>query len=494
MNSRVSAALWASSLLLSGCSLAPDYAPPQIQLPTQYKEDGAWKAGEPKDDRPRGDWWRVFNDRVLNELEPQVEAANQDFTGALASMERARAFVAKAEAGLLPLIQSEGGLSSNKQSAHRPLRKANTPPSNQGLIETILSDRPLNEPDHFGNNILRLQSSYEIDLWGRVRNAIAAGKAEAEARTADIYSLQLSLEAELARDYIALRGLDAESRLLTHTESVYQEALALTKARYAGEIASAADVPRAEAQLASVRAQRADLSTRRAAFEHAIAALIGKPASNVTIPIATQSMLFPKMPAVLPSTLLERRSDIAAAERRVAAANESIGIARAAFFPRLTINISGGVQDTGLNLLNVRNSIWSVGPAITLPIFDGGARLADLSVAESAYAETVAQYKSTVLRAIQEVEDDLSSLHWLRTEAVNIDRATEADRKVLDVSLNLYREGAVTYLDVVSAQTALLDAQRSGLSLKTRRLQSSVALTMALGGGWDARVYEGALQ
>lgn len=488
MRGRVFVTLSASSLLISACSLAPDYRPPKIDTPVTYKEAASWKEGEPKDDYPRGEWWRSFNDRVLNELAPQVESANQDVARALAAMDRARAFTARAESGLLPLVQLGGGLSSNKQSAHRPLRKADTPETAQGLAQTILSNRPLNEPDHFGANLIQLQSSYEIDLWGRVRNAIAAGQAEVEASAADLYSVQLSLQADLARDYIALRGFDAEKSLLSHTAAVYKEALALTKARLAGQIASPADVPRAEAQLEIVRAQLSDLSARRALVEHAIATLIGKPASSFSIPAAARPLALPSIPAGMPSSLLERRPDISAAERRVAAANQSIGIARAAFFPRVSINLAGGMQDTGVNLLSLRNSIWSVGPAVTLPIFDGGAKLADLSGAEAAYAETVAHYRSTVLRAIQEVEDDLATLRWLKAEANNIGAAANSTRKVLDVSLNLYREGAVTYLDVVSAQTAALDAQRAALNLETRRLQASLALMMALGGGWASDV------
>lgn len=486
MRCRVFVTLAAFSCLLAACSLAPDYSPPKVDVPRTYKESAMWTEGAPGDDRPRGEWWRSFNDRALDELEPQVETANPDVAAAVAAMDRARAFTAKAEAGLFPLVQFNGALSSNKQSAHRPLRKANTPDSAQGLAESILSNRPFNEPDHYGNNSLQLQSSYEIDLWGRVRNAVAVGRAEAEASAADLYSVQLGLQAELARDYIALRGVDAERRLLMHTATVYKEALALTKARLVGQIASPADVPRAEAQLETVMARLADLSARRALVEHAIATLIGKPASTFSIPLAERPLALPHIPTGLPSTLLQRRPDVAAAERRLAAANESIGIARAAFFPRVSINIAGGTQDTGLSLLSLKNSVWSVGPAVTLPIFDGGAKLADLGGAEAAYAETVAHYRGSVLRAIQDVEDELAALRWLKAEARNVGAAAGSTQKVLDVSLQLYRDGAVTYLDVVSAQTAALDAQRTALDLETRRLQASLALMMALGGGWSS--------
>lgn len=423
---------------------------------------------------------------MLNELEQQVESANPNISAALGAMERARAFVAKAEAGLLPFLQFGGGLSADKQSAHRPLRKANTPFSTQGAAEAILTGRPLNEPDHFGNNVIQLQASYEIDLWGRVRNAVEAGRAEADASAADLYSVELSLQGELARDYIALRGLDAEKNLLIHTEKVYRDALELTRTRFAGQIASPADVPRAEAQLDMVRAQLADLSARRALIEHAIAAVIGKAASNFSLAPSAKALSAPRVPIGMPSTLLQRRPDVAAAERRLAAANQSIGVARAAFFPRLTFNLAGGMQDTGLNLLNIKNSMWSVGPAVTLPIFDAGARLADLGAAEAAYLETTAHYRASVLRVVQEVEDELATLRYLETQARNVGAAVSANGKVLDVSLGLYREGAETYLDVVSAQTAALDAQRASLQIVTRRLQASLALMMALGGGWSS--------
>ena len=474
------------AFFLAACDLAPDYKPPAMEIPTQFKESGIFKPATPGDDQPRGPWWRSFNDHVLNDLEPQVEVANQDLAAALAIIDQARALAAKAEAGLFPVIQSNGLLSANKQSAHRPLRKANTPTTTQGLVETLLTNRPLNEPDHFGNNVINLQASYEIDLWGRVRNAVAAGEALTEASAADLETIRLSLQAELARNYIGLRGLDSEEKLLSDTIATYKEALELTKARVTGQIASPMDVSRAEAQLETTRAQLSELSARRALFEHAIATLVGKPASVFSIHMAGMPTSLPTLPAGVPSTLLQRRPDIAAAERRVAAANQSIGIARAAFFPRVTINLAGGTQDTGINLLNFRNSIWSVGPAITLPIFDGGARLADLAGAEAAYAETIARYRGVVLRSIEEVEDNLATLRWLKKEARSIDATVVSTKKVLDISLTLYRDGAVTYLDVVSAQTAALDARRAALELRIRQLQATVALTLALGGGWSS--------
>ncbi len=426
---------------------------------------------------------------MLDDLEPQVDAANQDLAEALAALDRARSFVARAQAALLPTVDLNNSYSANKQSAHRPTRKADTPFSVNGQAESFLDGRPLNEPDHFGNNLLTLQSSYEVDLWGRVRNLVVEGEANAQSSAAELESVRLSLQAELARIYVALRGLDAEAKLFADTVEAYKRALSLTKTLAQGQIGAPADEERANAQLEFARAALFDVLARRALLEHAIATLVGKPASSFSLAPATNLGAAPLVPPGVPSTLLERRPDIAAAERQVAAANAGIGVAKAAFFPRLTVNLSGGTQDTGLSLLNMRNSIWSVGPAVTLPIFDGGARQADLTGAEAAYMQTVAHYRGSVLRAIQEVEDGLSTLRWLSKELRSMEIASASTRKVLDISLTLYRDGATNYLDVVIAQTAALEAQRSVLTLKTRRLEADVALMLALGGGWSTDEY-----
>jgi len=404
---------------------------------------------------------------------------------ALAVLDQSRAYVAKAQAGLMPTVDLGSSLSANKESQHRPFRKADTPVTANAIAESILTNRPINEPDHYGDNILKLQATYEVDLWGRVRDSVAAGQARAQASAAELESLRLSLQAELARNYVAMRGLDSEAKLLSDTVNAYSKALALTQALVKGQIGAPADEARANAQLEIARAQLLDIKARRALYENAIATLVGKPASSFSVPQAPMSTVAPKTPPGVPSGLLERRPDIAAAERRVAAANQSIGVARAAFFPRLTINLSGGTEDTGLSLFNMRNSIWSLGPTVTLPIFDGGARLADLSAADSAYLETVAQYRGAALRAFQEVEDNLALLRWLAKETQSMTAARVSAEKVLAISLTLYRDGATNYLDVVTAQTAALEAERAVLVLQTRKLQASVGLILALGGGWS---------
>lgn len=471
--------------LLCGCDLAPEYRPPVVEAPAKFKEADGWREARPRDDRARGPWWFSFNDRVLNNLESQMEAANPDLAAALASLDQARAYVMKAQAALMPTVNLDNSYSSNKVSAHRPHRKADTPVTAEGLAESMLDNRPLNEPDHYGDNILKLQASYEVDLWGRVRDAVAAGRARAEASAADVESVRLSLQAELARDYVAMRGLDAEEKLLIDTVEAYTKALTLTRSLVAGKIGAPADEARAAAQLDVAHAQLFDVKGRRALYEHAIATLIGKPVSSFSIVRVVRLGFAPTVPPGAPSTLLERRPDIAAAEREVAAANMGIGVARAAFFPRVTINLSGGTEDTGLSLFNARNSLWSLGPSMTLPIFDGGAKLADLSGAEAAYMETVARYRGVVLRAFQEVEDNLALLRWLANELRSMEAASASDQKALSITLTLYRDGATNYLDVITAQTAALEAQRAVLSLKTRRLQASVGLMLALGGGFS---------
>ncbi|MGB7126253.1 MAG: efflux transporter outer membrane subunit [Methylovirgula sp.] len=455
------------ALLLAACDLAPAYHPPVVEVPAHFKEAGTWKLAQPLDDQPHGEWWRSFNDRLLDELEPQVEAANPDLAAALANYLQARDYVAQAQSAFYPAISHQTDLSYNKQSANRPLRSAG-------------------EPTYYGANTIDIQASYEVDLWGRIRDLVKTAQAQAQASKADLESVRISLQAELARDYVSLRGLDRETKLLRDTVKAYQAALDLTRERLTGKIGAPIDVARAEVQLEDAKALLADVIGPRAAYEHAIATLIGQPASTFSIPVTTKPMLIPTFPPGAPSTLLERRPDIAAAERETAAANESIGVARAAFFPTLTLNGMAGGQDTALNLLSLSNSLWSVGPTVYLPLFDAGLRRAQLAAAEAAYLQTVAHYRSVVLHAIQEVEDDLANLRSLKSEGSDVAAAAHSARRASDLALTSYREGAVNYLDVVTAQTASLDSERTALAVETRRLQMSVGLILALGGDWSA--------
>ncbi len=459
------------ALWLGACDFAPAYKAPIIAIPAKFKnaDAGIWQTAQPGDNEPHGDWWRRFEDRTLDEFEPQVEFANQDLAAALASYEQARAYVAQVQSAYYPTLQHDEQFSANRQSDNRPLRGAN-------------------EPNYYGNNYIDAAASYEVDVWGHVKDTVAASKAQAQASGATFESVRLSLQAELARDYVSLRGLDQQAELLRGTVVAYKAALDLTRERLQGKIAAPIDVERAEVQLDTAKAQLADLAGPRALLQDAIATLIGKPASNFSIPPSTKVLRIPTFPPGVPSTLLERRPDIAAAERQTAAANERIGVAKAAFFPRFTINLIGGTQDTGLNLLSLPNSFWSVGPTVYLPLFDGGLRLAQLTAAEAAYREEVAQYRGTVLKAIQQVEDNLALLRTLQIELRSASAAATAAQKAEDLALALYRDGAVNYLEVVVAQTAALSAQQTVLNVETRRRQAVVALILALGGGFSVNV------
>ena len=454
--------------LLPGCNLAPDYQAPHIAVPATYKEIGPWRPAQPADGLPPGPWWGRLGDPTLDALEPKIDSANPDLAAAVARYDQARALAAQAAAGLFPQVSLGADITENRQSAQRPLRSAG------------------NSPAYYGANQIDAQASYEIDLWGKLRNTASAGTAQAQAGAADLAGTRLSLEAELASGYLSLRGLDADAKLLADTVENYQKALDLTQHLFDGKLVSSMDVSRAETQLQTAKAQAADISGRRALMEHAVAILVGEQPASFSLPSAPAEIRLPEIPTGVASTLLQRRPDIAAAERRVAVANAGIGVPRAAFYPSLSIGLLGGTQSTNLNLLSMANSFWSVGPDISLPLFDGGTLDAQESAAYAKFREAGAAYRSTVLAGFAEVEDNLALLHWLGQESSNEDAAVTAAQHTLDVALNLYRQGADSYLEVVTAQTPLLQAQQAQIDLRTRRLLADVGLVRALGGGWDA--------
>lgn len=458
-----------TALLIGGCDLAPIYAPPTVALSASYKEAPA--PGDVALD-PSGQWWRSFKDRALDDLETQIEAANPDLAAALAANDRARAYAAAAQAGLYPEIDAAGAFSYNKQSNNRPLRSAS-------------------QPTYYGANQIGVQvASYEVDFWGRVRDLVKAANAQAEASADALAEARLELHAELASAYVEIRGIDAEAKLLADTVANYQAALDLTRSRLAAQIAPPIDVERATTQLETVKAEASDLSVRRSALEDAIAALIGRSAASYKLARAAGPMAFPQRPRAVPGDVLRRRPDVAESERVAAAESALIGVARAAFYPRFTLNLLGGTQDTGLNLLTAGNSLYSVGPSVSLPLFDAGLRQAQLEAANAGYAQAEANYRSAVLRAVKEVEDDLSALRWLAVEARATVAAADSARKAAEMSMSLYRDGAASYLDVVTAQNAALDAERAVIALRTRQLDSNVALMLALGGGWSSETQE----
>jgi NodT family efflux transporter outer membrane factor (OMF) lipoprotein len=468
MTRRAVALAVSAALLLAGCDLAPPYKAPTVIVPVSYRDRTIWKTATPADTMPRSDWWVPFGEPELDRLEGELAARNFTLAAAAAIYDQARANAAAARAGLFPQVNALGELSYNRQSEHRPLRGANL-------------------PTFYGANALGGTIGYETDLWDQIHNQVVAGKAAAQASAADLAFIRLSLQAELANDYLLLRGLDAQEKLLEDTVTAYRQALDVVENRFKGLIASGVDVSRAQTELESARAQLDDIRGRRALAEHAIATLVSVPAPAFSLPHNPAAIRLPPLPQGIPSVLLQRRPDIAAAERRVAAANATIGVARAAFYPNITLNALGGFQSTALSIFNLPNSFWSLGPGLTLPIFTGGLLRAEEAAAVAQYNLAAATYRNTVLTAFQEVEDALAQLHWFGSEVVDDQRAVAAAQRTLDMAMALFVDGATSYLEVAVAQEQLLGAQELLLQLQTGYLQSGVRLIRALGGGWTDR-------
>jgi NodT family efflux transporter outer membrane factor (OMF) lipoprotein len=434
-------------------------------MPPAFKENADWKPANPVDQAVRGSWWEVFRDPQLNALESQIDVSNQTLRAQQARFLQARAAVAIAGSARYPLVTTTPSISAGTQSGNRP----------NATLHQYTSDF-----------ILPVDFSYELDVWGRVRQTVAAARAQAQASAADLETVRLSLHSELALNYFELRGLDAERALLDNTVEAFQRALDLTRNRFAGGIASQADVDQAETQLETTRAQAVDVGVQRAALEHAIAELTGKAPATFTLAPLPLKDPPPDIPAGLPSDLLERRPDIAAAERRIAGAAANVGVANAAFFPRLLLTAAAGFESRSLgSWLTGLSSFWAAGPAAAYTIFDAGRRRATSEQAMAAFDETVADYQETILRSLQDVEDSLSTLRILREESdVQASAVAAAERSVAQAT-NRYRGGVATYLEVIAAQSAALNNERTALSLLSRRLSASVLLIKALGGGWD---------
>lgn len=467
---RNKALLWVGLAVgLAGCNLAPDYQVPATPPVTAFKEEGMWTKATPQDSLPRNAWWEIYGDSTLNGLEGRIESGNPTLAEALAHYDAAQGFLTEAQSGLFPQIGLGGHADTDKQSANRPLRSAS-------------------QPTYYGDNMAAAAVSWDLDLWGRVRNEVAAGKAEAQSAFADLAAVRLSLAVRLADDYLELRGFDAEAKLLGDTVAVYDKAYKLTNYRHEQGIASGLDLGRAQTQLSAAQAQLADVLAHRALIEHAIASLVGTPASNFSITPAVITLKVPNIPAGMPSTLLQRRPDVAAAERQVAATNAGIGVARAAFFPDISLSALVGVQNTGSNpLFTAPNAFWALGPSAALTVFDAGRHEGNLAVAKAENATATAAYRATVLKAFQDVEDNLTLLNRLATEADAQSTAVTSAVRTENLALALYQNGALNFLDVVVAQTTALQAQQAQLGIITRRLEASVGLIGAIGGGWSVQ-------
>ncbi len=462
-------ALFGAILALGGCSFAPAYKTPDSAPPAAVYKESDWKSAEPADSQARGAWWVIFQDPALDGLEAQVADANQDLKAAYARLQQARAATRIARADLFPTLTIGA-------SATRSRSSVNSPTFPKGA-----------EP--VGNNFdLEADLSYEIDVWGRVRNAVAAARANQQASAADLATLNLSIHAELASDYFSLRSQDTQRQLLDQTVVDYTRALELTQNLYNGGAAALTDVAQAQAQLETARTQAADIRLQRAQSEHAIAVLLGQNPSSFHMdasPLAISAAPPPIDPG-LPSSLLERRPDVAAAERRTAAANAQIGVARAAYFPVFSLAAAAGFDSTKTsNWLTAPSQLWSAGPAAgLLTVFDAGRHRAQSAQAKAAYEEQVADYRHTVLTAYQEVEDNLAALRELQQESVSEAAAVTATATALEQAQYRYKAGLVTYLEVATAENTALQAQLANVSIQLRRMSASVLLVKALGGGW----------
>jgi NodT family efflux transporter outer membrane factor (OMF) lipoprotein len=458
-----------AAALLSACSLAPDSKVPETPAASAYKENGIWTVSTPQDSLPRGAWWQVYGDATLNGLEDAIETANPTLAQAMAHYDAAQGYLEQYQAALVPTLDAVGHTTTDKQSANRPLRSAS-------------------QPTYYGDNAVGGALSWDLDLWGKIRNEVAAGKAQAQGSFADLAGVRLSLQAQLAGDYVELRGLDAQASLLRNTGAVYRKALDITNDRHDKGIASGLDVGRAQTQYSDAQTQLSDVLARRALLEHAIASLVGKSASEFSIPFQVVTLNTPNVPAGVPSTLLQRRPDVASAERSVAATNAGIGVARAAFYPDISLSALIGLQNTGSDsLFTAPDAYWMVGPQMAMNIFDAGRNEGRLAVAKAANLSAAANYRATVLHAFQEVEDDLVLLNRLAEETDSTSVSVKAATHTQDLALALYQNGALGFLDVVVAQTTALQAQQSAISVQTRRLQASIGLIRAIGGGWSAQ-------
>jgi outer membrane protein, multidrug efflux system len=459
--------------LLAGCAVGPDYKRPQATATIPATYTGAtneWKVAEPRAHLPKDNWWEMFGDEDLNRLEAEATTANQSLKAAVARFYEARATTDVTKSGLFPHIDLSPSATRKRDSEHRPL---NGKPAGRSNTFTY---------DDF---VFPLDLSYEVDLWGRVRRSVESARAAEQANADDLGAVRLSIQAEVATDYFTLRALDAESALLRRSVEVFRKSLELTQNRRAGGIATDLDVAQAETVLKSTQAQLPATMLLRAQLEHALAMLTGQPASAFGVPEQPLTITPPVVPPGLPSELLERRPDVAAAERRMASANANIGVAKAAFFPTIQLNGVAGLESVSAGtLFQWPSRFWSLGPSLTLPLFNAGQNGANLRLARATYDETVANYRQSVLSAFADVEDNLAAQSLLATQDEAELDALQAARKQLEIATNRYRAGLVTFLEVATAENTALDIERTTVQLRGQQLVATIALVKSLGGGW----------
>lgn len=453
------------TLVLAGCVMGPDYQRPEALVPVQYKHDAPWKEATPLDSVAKGQWWTIYNNAQLNHLEQQVASSNLDLEAAFHRLTQAHASLGVSRSEQLPSLDLNPSASRDRTAR----------------------DMSYTSSAYTYNQFsLPLALSYEIDLWGRVRRSVESGQAQVDSAVADYHNLMLSLQAELARNYFALRYLDDEIALLEQTIELRRDNRDLIKSRFDNGRVSEIDLARAEAELAATQAEAIGLERQRAEYESAIALLIGQPASSFSLKAQRTTLTLPEIAAGLPSDLLERRPDIASAERRMAVTSARIGVAKTAFFPAISLTGSAGYASTEMNnLFDWDNRTWGLGPAMSLPIFNYGRNSANLDKARAAYEEAVAAYRQQILSAFQEVENSLNALEVLDRQGQSLEQAEQASRRAWQLSEKRYRAGRVSYMEVVDSQRSALMAQRSLVQLRSSQMSYSVALIKALGGGWQ---------
>ncbi len=457
-----------AALQLTGCVVGPKYHPPVIQAPLAYKEVGDWKPAQPNDQNLGGTWWTIFQDSQLDSLEMQVNVSNQNLKAAEAQYRQSRAVLRYYRADYYPTVTAGPSATRTRTSAHRP------PPNS--IFNGIT----------YNDFVLPFDVSYQADVWGRVRRNVESYREQAQASAADLATVNLSMHADLAVDYFQARSLDAEEQLLNSTVKQYEQALELTESRFQGGISSEVEVEQAKTILQTTRAEAIDVGVARAQYEHAVAILIGKPPAEFSLPPLPLTPPPPHIPIGLPSDLLERRPDIAAAERLVASANAQIGVAKSAYYPAINLGASGGFESSAIStLINGPSGLWSIGLSAVGTVFDVGRRRALNDRARAAYDSQVANYRESVLTAFQQVEDNLAAVRILENEAQVQDEAVTAAQHSLGLSITRYKGGVTSYLEVITAQNAALTDEVTAVNILGRRMANTVLLIQALGGGWD---------